>query len=67
MMREMEVGQRFRHHLGAVEDQMRNRPALTQSLTPAMFFSVIHAGFQTRMAMMRTLLAGAVVSLTVRV
>jgi hypothetical protein len=32
-----------------------------------MFFNVIHAGSQTRMAMMRTLLAGAVVSLAVRV
>jgi len=32
-----------------------------------MFFNVIHAGSQTRMAMMRALLAGAVVSLAGRV
>lgn len=43
------------------------RSALTQSPRPAIFFDVIHAGSQTRMAMMRALLAGAVVSLAVRV
>jgi hypothetical protein len=43
----------------------RNPFRLTYRSPAVIFYDVIHAGFQTRMAMMRALHAGAAVSLAV--